>query len=446
MLWFLTFLLVANLVFVYFFNGKKLFSPTIIVNGAFLLSALVLLTNWKFFGYEDISLDCVLIVMLSIYALSFGELLTMYVFQKKRKRALKYDNMLSNNINAEPLKVGKWFWVIVCATAVYIIIGGLSEIYKISLSLGNSKGLLYAVSYVRKYVNAGNPLEISRLITYPAVFVKASALYCMFLFCYNYVNIGSSSVKLLLPGILYCLYTITSTSRTGVIEIFCAFLIMFYAIHTKKNKGVKRSNAKLLQFTVVIGILVALVFIWLGNLRTVAYEENTASDIVNYMGSPLIVFSRWLGRYELSPYPGYATFPQLINILNKIGITDTSISHSEMYSAEDVLASSKSNLKTWLRAPIQDFTIVGMLISRFLIGVIYSCLVQWLIDRNKNAEKHIGKFIFGCLLFYPLVSAAFADKFGGYIQLETVYMVIIFFIIGRVSKKWNKKTGKKVIC
>ena len=443
MIWLLTVLLAVNLIFVYSLNGKQFFSPTIIVNGMFLLSSLVVVTNWKFFGKEDISAYCLLIIMLSIYSLSLGELVIIRAFRNKRKYSI--ESQLGDNAdNIQPLRVGKLFVLCVCLVGVYIIIAGLVSIYKISLSLGNDRGIFYALSYVRMYVNSGKSLDIGRYITYPAVFVKAAALYCLVVFCYNNINKGRSSVKLLLPGVLYCLYTVTSTSRTGFFEMFCAFIIIFYALYIQKNKGSKVST-KLIRVTIIIVVLVMLLFILLGNLRTVAYEENTASDIVNYLGSSLIVFSRWLGRYEMSPYPGYATFPQLINILNRIGIVDVSVSYDEMFAAEDVLASSRSNLKTWLRAPIEDFTIVGMLVSRFIIGAIYSCLVQWLTNKNKKIEDRIGRFIFGCLLFYPLISAAFADKFGGYIQLETLYMAILFIFIGRAAKKWNRRTRKVTI-
>lgn len=443
MIWLLTVLLAVNLIFVYSLNGKQFFSPTIIVNGMFLLSSLVVVTNWEFFGKEDISMSCMLIVMLSIYALSLGELLALRVFGNKRKATVNISP--ADDGNREPMKVGRWFVILACVVGAYVIVSGMISIYNLSLTLGNDKGVLYTFSYVRRYVNSGNKLGINRLITYPAVFVKASALYCMVVFCHNYINNGRSSIKLLLPGVLYCLYTVTSTSRTGVFEMFCAFIIIFYALYVRENKGNRGSNVKLIRITIIIVILVTLLFVLLGNLRTVSYEENTASDIVNYLGSSLIVFSRWLENYELSAYPGYATLPQMINILNKIGIIDVSVSYDEMYAAEDILASSKSNLKTWLRAPIQDFTITGMLFSRFLIGFIYSFIVRWLTNKNSNVANRMGSFIFGCLLFYPLISAPFADKFGGYIQLETLYMAILFPLISRASKRWNDKTEKKII-
>lgn len=441
MIWWLVILLAINIMMMYLLNGKKLFSPTIIVNGVFLVSALFMLTNWDFFGYEDISFYCLCVVMMSIYALSFGELLAT-IADQKRTIVSTSANRLNRVGLAQTMNVSRRFVGVTCVAGIYIIVAGFISVYMVSLSLGNTRGVLYAVSYARQFVNSGNSLGFSQVVTYPAVFVKAASLYCMLVFCNNWVNVGKASLKLVVPGVLYCVYTITSTSRTGVLEIFCAFIIMFYATYMRKNST---RNSKLIRISIVIVLVVAIAFIGLGNLRTVAYEENTASDIVNYMGSPLIVFSRWLENYELSEYPGYATFPQAINILNQLGILKNKVSYGEMYSAEDVLAASKSNLKTWLRAPIQDFTVCGMLFSRVLIGFFYTYLVKWLMRKNDNIAKHPGKFIFACLLFYPLISAAFADKYGGYIQLETLYMALIFAFIGRRAKKWNEKMGKSII-
>jgi hypothetical protein len=124
--------------------------------------------------------------------------------------------------------------------------------------------------------------------------------------------------------------------------------------------------------------------------------------------------------------------------LYRLGITDRFVSYEEIYPPEDVLASSRSNLKTWLKAPIQDFSISGMLFSRFFLGLIYTFLINYLLTK-KETHRHIGGFIFGSLLFYPLLSAAIADKFGNYLQLETLYLAIIFAIFSR--KSHNSKSS-----
>lgn len=446
MIWLLTFLLFINLIFIYIANGRRLFSPTIIVNGVFLFSALVMLTNWEFFGYEDISLRCVGIVILSIYSLSLGELITIAAVEKNnaKKTYISSNTLITrNDSDVQLFRVGKVFFWVTCIIAIYVLIARALVVYRFSLTLGNTNGFLGSFYYVRKYLNRGEVLELGRHITYPAVFVKASALYCLLAFCHNRMKARKGSLLLLVPAIIYCMYTAVSTARTGIIEIFFAVFIMLLALYSQ-NKGSKKTSMRMVM--VVAGAIVALIgiFIILGNIRAGDTGSKTSSDLVNYIGAPLIVFNRWLENYEHSPFIGYATVPQLFNLLNKLGIVDFEITYEQMYDVETILASSKSNLKTWLKEPIQDFSIVGMLISRFFIGVIYTSLVHWLT--KKSSVTHFGKFIFGCLVFYPLLSAAFADQFDVYIQLETVYMIIIFILIGKATKIWNKKSSKNVIC
>lgn len=442
MIWLLCFLLVVNLIFVYLINGKKLFSPTIIVNGVFLMSALILLTNWSFFGYEDISLKCVIIVASSLYALSIGEVVFLcFSQQKKVKVAVAVDEYIGSS-QPKQMKISKVLFWISCIVAVYIVVARAITMYKASLALGNTSGFFGSFYTIRNYINKGNVLDIGRHITYPAVFVKAVSLYCMLVFCNNRANKIKSSLKLLIPGVVYCIYTALSTARTGIIELVFAFCVMFLAIYTQNDRD-KSQNKKIIKMLLILALVLIIVFVILGNIRAGGVGVGTSSDVINYVGSPLLVFNRWLENYEHSPFVGYATMPQLFNLLNKLGVIEREISYGEMYDAETVLASSKSNLKTWLQAPIQDFTVVGMLITRFFIGVLYSFFAYWLT--RKSSIKHPGKFIFACLLFYPLISAAFADQFDVYIQLETLYMAIIFIFIGKASKSWNKKTEKNFI-
>jgi hypothetical protein len=125
-------------------------------------------------------------------------------------------------------------------------------VYKVSIELGNTGGFLDAFSYARRYVNSGNSLEISRLITYPAVFVKACALYFMYIFLHNKTIFGKSSFCLLLPAILYSIYTLTSTARTGIIEIGSAFLIMNIVFTSRKKENHIKTNSKMVKITILV--------------------------------------------------------------------------------------------------------------------------------------------------------------------------------------------------
>lgn len=438
MIYILLIFLAIQLVFIYILNQRKIFSPSLIVTGSFFLSAFVLVTNWQFFGHEDISFECVLIVSFSIVLMTIGEFI--YKSYTKREGMIQLKRYTESEIDydsiSEPYYVGRSFLYITIILAVIVTISRSLVVYRLSQSLGNSRGFFASFSYVRMYVNAGFEVEIGRIITYPAVFVKAASLYCLYVFCHNKVYCKKASWLLLIPGALYSVYTLTTTARTGMLEIGCAFAVMYYAFITQKNGSSRAGNKKIIRFTVLILIILGAVFIISGNIRSLAHEDNSASDLINYAGSPLIVFSRWLKSYDHSPVVGYATAPGLINILNKIGLTNVSLSHSEIYSAEDILASSKSNLKTWLKAPIQDFYIIGMFISRFFLGIIYGRLSNQMVN-PKLSSLHPGRFIFSCLLFYPLLSACIADKYGNYIQLETIYMALLFYYFSILRRKWN---------
>lgn len=438
MIYILLFFLAIQIFFIYILNQRRIFSPSLIVTASFFLSAFVLITNWRYFGYEDVSFECVLIVSFSIVFMTIGEFI--YKSYKRKDEKSRFKSQIESEIDSdsiiEPFYVGKSFLYFTIFLAVIVTISRSIVVYKLSQSLGNNKGFLASFSYVRMYVNAGFEVEIGRIITYPAVFVKAACLYCIYVFCHNKVYCNKASNLLLIPGVLYSIYTLTTTARTGILEIGCAFAVIYYAFVTQKNGNGKAGNKKIIRLTLLTILILGAVFIITGNIRSLAHEDNSASDFINYAGSPLIVFSRWLKSYDHSPVVGYATAPGLINILNRIGLTNVSLSHSDIYSVEDVLASSKSNLKTWLKAPIQDFYLIGMFFSRFILGIIYGSISNYIIN-PKLSKLHPGRFIFTCLLFYPLFSACISDKYGNYIQLETIYMALLFYYFSTLKRKWN---------
>lgn len=438
MIYLLLFFLLLFGVIVYLFNGKSFFSPSLIVVFSFGISCITLIFNHSFFGYEDISSYSFVIIIFSLVALIVGELFGKYMILRKRSNhslvSIRRNRYLPTDYN---YSVNKWFLAIVITLGVFVVVSKAITVYKLSLTLGNVGGFWNSFSVVRKYVNSGETIQVNRFITYTAVFVKASSLYCVFVFLQDFFFKKKIAFKLIVPLILYSIYTLTSTARTGVIEMFAAFLIMFFAFAVAKNVNKKTTNRLIVVSSIIVFAILIVVFIIAGNIRTMDYSENTASDFVNYLGSPLIVFSRWLEGNETSPFAGYATVPQLVNILNRLGIVNVSVSYKEMYTAETVLQSSMSNLKTWLKAPIQDFGIAGMIISRFFIGILYAFVTSF-ITNQRLSKGHVGCFIFGCLLFYPIISASIADKFGNYIQLETILLALCFGIFGHFGKKYNR--------
>ena len=428
--------LLLYIAYFYFFNNKNVLSISLITAISFLVCALTIVLNWDFFGKEDISQKCFLVITLSFLFLGFGEMVISLSFREKKTNSsiTKTFQKYPNNIN-----IPNWFYWLIVVSALYITIARCIISYRLSVILGNNEGFFASFSYLRTYVNSGNIIDVGRLVTYPAVLVKASSLFFVYIFFFKKKN-GKFNIKWLLPIVIYSVYTLTTTARTGIFELACFFVTIFYCYLIHTYKSMRKVNIKYIFIIGGIFVVLLIIFVITGNMRKYSWEESSGSQsVINYIGSPLLVFSRWLELPEYSQYFGQATMPDLINLFNKVGLTNTFVSYFETFSADVSLANSTSNLKTWLRAPIADFSILGMLLSRFLIGVLYSLATNRINEKSLISKRPVS-LILTCLLFYPIFLSYSADRFREYIQLETIYIIFLLLVFSKFFIKKQYRT------
>lgn len=240
---------------------------------------------------------------------------------------------------------------------------------------------------------------------------------------------------LLLPAILLvCLNSFTSGGRAGI--VFSLLLIIFGYLLTEKPVHVKknRCNLNYIWLLICLGALVAMI-VQLSEIRSVSSTNEYATQsyknlfgdnptifkTVSYISNPIATLNEYLKTEDF--YFGKNTFLPIYNILAKFGFIDRFEQYQEWYYTP-----MGCNVGTWLRELIQDFTLIGCVVSVFVFGIVTT---KAYMNSQKNCD--IKNKIIGSVLFM-IVTLSFFDW-----KLRGSNMWIALFCGYYIGKKIEKK-------
>ena len=426
----LFFTLAIGTLLIFYVNNKKLLSPTLILFGTFTLSTFFLIIN-KDFSVLEISFKTYLVIITSLVAWGFGEILSKSVYIKIKKPILslapEYMILPSNRI-----------LFISC-----LIISGVavSEYYRFA-SIGKSLGGDNIVSYyilVRSYVVEGQNSNLrssmfaaTKTVVAMITLAKALTYFLIVLFFYNKYFHGVIKYKYLLPVLFYLPILFFTTSRSTFLELF-SFIFLTMLLIRSQSIGWGKDSFKILRKMTIPLLIITLGFFAVGFLRSngigTMFSIDMFNNISKYFGSSIIGLDIMLNsRIDFSGKIAEHTIPILYAILEKIGfVFDRLPLHSDFFNLGN---GQSSNIYTALREPILDFGILGMLATRVFMGFIYGLIYRNYIS-NLNNPYSIKAYVIFPLLYFPIVMYIFSDLFYYFTKFDFFEMLLYLVILDK---------------
>lgn len=454
MIFCLMFFLLLFMYFSYWINQKVFFSAAFISTASFAIATCIYCVFINRIG-KDISVDTFFIISSSLICLLLGECAGRRVYIGKRRKNKISDNRQFVQENG-PFLVSTQTMFVFFAVYVLVFIIRFYDLYKFSIGIGNSRGILGTLATSRLAYSMGEYSSSNFLVDvsiYMTLCLEIIAYYYLFYFTYNVVFFKKKYKRLLLPILGYSLVAVSFTGRNQYIQIaiICVwFLIYLYYVRDKNIN--QKSNKKLLKVIIKISVSCIVLLFLYSFLTRNSDGSNLFDEVLSYMGSSIYGFDNYkdtdmYGVVAKKEAFGYYTMREIHSFFNTLFRTDYSVPafrNLRFFSYK----SGSSNIYTCLYFPYQDFGTVGVMITRVLLGFIIGVVERNLSKTYLFDSKGIVYMILLGIIYYDAISSYIADRYYGNILdpvslcKYTVFSYIIVKLLGDIRKRnRNVKNG-----
>jgi oligosaccharide repeat unit polymerase len=431
---FLTLLLGS--IFIYVVSGKNLLSPIFILFGVFTFSTFAIVINLDFFGL-DISFITYLVIILSLIFWGVGDLAASYFYSKYKKPQpsfiIEYRILPSNALLVISL----------------LLVGLISfEEYIRFVKIGDALGGTNFITYyglIRNYVvevqnfqRTDNLYPVTGLIAFFITMARNISYVFIAIFVFNMVYCGVKKYKYLLPAIAYLPILLFSSSRSTFLEFFSWILILSVLMRYQAN-GWGVGNKKVFKVMLIPSIILLLGFYSLGFVRSAGVGTMFTSEMFNslskYIGSSIFGLDYLLnGHIPKGGDFAQHTSPLLYTILEKFGYK---ASHIPLHGEFFYWKNDGANIYTALRNPIIDYTVLGMLGTRIILGFLYGMLIRHFIY-NHNNPYNILEYVLLPMFYFPLMYYFITDLFYYFFNLDFIYTLFFLSVLNVLIIKKSK--------
>ena len=455
MIFILTIVLFLMLIYIYIINKYSFCSIELVTNLSFLISSFAYCITYNAIG-KDISFKTVSVIVGSILCLLIGELFGKRIAIRSKKNNIL--NIVDINVYYND-SLYKMFLIFFLMIATFIV--RFWDLYKFSLTIGNSGGLLGTLAAVRihfatgQYVSQTSVMPIAIILT--LVFEIYAYLY-LYYFLYDAIVAKVIKKRLLLPFIGYLIITISFTGRNQMIMSIVMCIWMLVYIHYSHYKKKKYISDKLLNKIIKIGFIsIVLLLLYASATRNNSDEgANTLLKVItSYFSAPIFGLD---GNMEKLIYGingqkmcfGYYTLQELHSFFNSFGadIAVPVFHNLPFFSYQN----GSSNIYTCLLFPILDYGIAGMLLTRFLIGVVSGMLLNKVRKLDYSKKENVSWIIFVGILFYDAFSAYIADRYYDNILSPstlikyTIFSYWVIKVFGNCKRNIKESDYEDKIC
>lgn len=232
---------------------------------------------------------------------------------------------------------------------------------------------------------------------------------------------------------------LTSGGRAGLVFSLLLFFFSYILTVRKDNKRKKATNKLLLIVAVSVFIVLILIISGKRNggmdaTHATSLYKNIFGDniliykIIEYISTPIGVLNEYLGESEV--HFAQNSFLPIFNILSKLGVIDRINQYQEFFYTPIY-----SNVGTWLRELIEDFSIIGAIPLIFLFGYIIGTTYEQAHSKNNL------KYILLCSSLYLILSFTFFDW-----RLRTANTWIVIILSYFVGKTIDNRSVSKQNC
>jgi oligosaccharide repeat unit polymerase len=312
--------------------------------------------------------------------------------------------------------------------------------YRLSLTLGNTSGIMGVVGAIRSVVQTNQDVfQLSMLLNIGISFTRAAGFICEFLIIVNLFNKQKKIYKYIIPLICLLLNTILATGRGALISIVTAGIFDIYII--RRLKGDRSINRKIIKYIVIGFLLFTAAFRVLGTLTGKSAILSAWDTISIYTGSSVLCLDSLLKNgWELSAFFGRHTFTGIYNILRSLGFSLPYLSnHAEMVRWSHF----SSNVYTSFYPYLLDFGVMATLVLQVVISIIFGMVWN---KYNKGKCSYLLLITFGRFWGSALVYYSIAERLGSsYLALNAFTEIFFYILLIRLFLKRVKSTSGKAV-
>lgn len=427
-------LLIVELIFIYYFNGKEVVSPSFIACAVCCLSTFVYVLNMRsYYGYI-ISLETVLIIPYLIFLLFIGESLSKSVTIRISRQNLRNKSSTDEG-TIESIDYSK---IVVVILFLFVLISGFycfKDVFKYSLAVGNTYGDYQTMV---KYVRYDGGYSTSTILSQCNVLSDVIVYFSFYVFFHNTIVCKlKKQVFYLLPAVGYIFYILSYSGRSNIIKILCVISIILFIKYKESIDWKSYGNWKLIRVGVLAVVLFLVVFRILGYRTDTSAANSLWANLSEYISAGIVGLDYYLFHGQ-SPNTvfGESIFKSLIITLIGWGVDlPMPSAHDEFFS----YMSGRSNIYTGFKAFIKDFGVIGASLSMILIGAIVNSL--W--KRIKMNDVSFVKSTMLGLLFYPIVMMSIDNVWPSILSMTAIYVLVYLKIIDVVFIKRKFAVGSK---
>jgi len=419
-------------IFLYFLSGKNILSPTLVLFGIFTFSTFWVVVNINYFGL-DISFKTYFVIIFSLFAWGIGDFYAKYYYERyKRKRPrfiLKYKIVPSN--------------IVLIISTLIVSVGAIEEYFrfiKIGEFLGGKNFFSY-YALAREYVvgaqnlDFNNMFAVSRSVGLLLTLSKIITYSFIVIFLFNTYYSGEKKYKYLIPVIVYFPILFFTTSRSSFLSFF-SFCFLATILIRYQARGWGFRNYIVFKNLLIPVFVIVILFFALGYIRENGTGNLFSTELVkNYIGkySGSSIFGLNFKLNRPIPHGPFAreTFPILYVILQKFGYH---IKEIPLHNGFFYWKNNSSNIYTALWKPIIDFSILGMLITRIILGFLYGLFIRRFVY-FRNSPYHIFGYVILPMIYFPLMLYFANDLFYYFFELKFLYTIIFLLVFQIIVNK-----------
>lgn len=409
---------------IYLFR-REFLSPTFIVCLCFFIAAsfcLIYKDEWKV-DLQDITVNIILVGLISCF---FGEVFGGLFTGWKEKRLLP-DVSVSDDIYEFSIERYKIVLLILLQVAVLFfyyrevsrLVGSHTSF---SAMMNRYKNAIYESSKIADNVNI--VLKQLTKVSY------AGTIICLGVFISNCLETRkiAKNIIYLIPVIFYVALSVLESSRSNMLQIGMAAIVLFYALWESKSYWRQKISIKIILGAVGIVILMLVLF-W---LLKQAVGRTSQKDFLEYTGfyfsGGIPLFDKYISspgsKYE--GLPGAETFSSLWGLLSKFTSYNV-VGHLEFRHSGSI----HGNTYTAFREYYNDFGVAGVIVLEFFFSFIYTLLFSKLkILTVRKERNYLLKSIIIAAFSYPVFYEVIAAQlYRSIISAGTITYIAAIYVM-----------------
>lgn len=440
MIYLLLFTVLLMLILSYVIFDFDLFSPSVVLCAAYLVSILAAVFNVTSWNIEY-HLNSYLVIVSGISVFIFGEFLFRIFYNQKSKLT----NLSTNKNVIGYIYVSKIKVLFIIGFQIITFILYVKQVYRISLLAGNQHGYStmmsyynYAINYMTLPSGQGPNFFVTQMYSFSLVF----SYIMLYVFINNIIAENRKmSFLYIIPTIIFIATTFLTGSRAGIADLCIYAAVISYIFYNQKNGWKMRGNLKFIFKIILYFIGFMLIFFCIKQLVGRTDTTHFWNYTTGYIGGSIQLFD----VYMQNPIPqtnlwGSETFFAIYKFLSKYGIVQTNIYRNLPFIS---LAGTPFNVYTAFRRYIDDFGVAGIIFPQLTMSIFYG-FFYYHIKQYKNAYYKNLKIILYGFIFFPIVFHPFDEMFfSSLLSIGLITQLLIFlFVYKFLIPKDNKDIQK----